>query len=108
MAGNVVVDSLFMFGLLAIGVALVLGVALRLAATGGALMMAMMWLAEWHPARFTSAGVATGSSNPLIDSHAIYAIVLIVIASTCAGDRWGLGRSWARLPFVRRNASIFR
>ena len=33
----------------------------------------------------------------------IYAIVLIVLAATYAGTTWGLGRTWARLPFVNRN-----
>jgi thiosulfate dehydrogenase [quinone] large subunit len=37
------------------------------------------------------------------DSHFIYAIVLIVLALTYAGTTWGLGRTWARLPFVNRN-----
>jgi hypothetical protein len=32
----------------------------------------------------------------------IYAIALIVVAVTSAGNTWGLGRSWAALPFVQR------
>jgi thiosulfate dehydrogenase [quinone] large subunit len=42
------------------------------------------------------------STNPLIDYHVIYAIALIVVAVTSAGNTWGLGRSWAALPFVQR------
>lgn len=45
------VDCLFMLGLLGIGAALVLGVAMRLTAASGTLLLALMWLAEWHPAR---------------------------------------------------------
>lgn len=107
-AGNVVVDWLFMLGLLGIGVAVLSGVALRLAAASGVLLMALMWAAEWHPARFTSAGEATGSTNPLVDYHVVYALALIVIAVTSAGDRLGLGRWWARLPLVRRHRSVLR
>ena len=107
-AGNVVVDWLFMLGLLGIGIAVLSGVALRLAAVSGTLLMALMWLAEWHPARFTSAGEPTGSTNPLVDYHVVYALALIVVAVTYAGDRFGLGRAWARVPFVRRYGSIFR
>ena len=107
-AGNVVVDWLFMLGLLGIGLAAVTGVALRLAAASGTLLMALMWAAEWHPAQFTGAGEATGSTNPLVGYHVIYALALIVAAATFAGDRFGLGRSWARLPFVRRHSSILR
>ena len=92
-----------MLGLLAIGVALIAGVAMRIAAISGVLMLAMMWLAEVPFAQFTSAGEPTGSPNPFADSHYIYAVVLIVLAATYAGTTWGLGRAWARLPFVHRN-----
>ena len=107
-AGNAVVDWLFMLGLLGIGVAVLSGVALRLAAASGTLMMALMWAAEWHPARFTGSGEATGSTNPLVDYHVVYALALIVIAVTYAGDRFGLGRRWAQLPFVSRHGSVLR
>ena len=43
-------DWLFMIGLLGIGVALLLGVALRPAAASGALLVMMMWFAVWPPA----------------------------------------------------------
>ncbi|WNV88654.1 DoxX family membrane protein [Umezawaea sp. Da 62-37] len=102
-AGSPVADGLFMLGLLAIGLALVLGIGLRIAAVSGALMMLMMWLAEWPPAQHTSTGEATGSSNPLVDYHVIYAIGVIVVALTAAGDTWGFGRQWKALPFVRAN-----
>ncbi|MAT05875.1 MAG: hypothetical protein CL424_12625 [Acidimicrobiaceae bacterium] len=104
-AGDWWVDWLFMVGLLAVGLAVMLGVGLRLAAVSGTVLVALMWIAEWHPARFTSAGEPTGSTNPLVDYHVIYALALIVIAVTAAGDRWGLGQAWRRLPIVRRHAS---
>ena len=75
-------------------------------AASGTLLLALMWIAEWHPARYTSGGEATGSTNPLVDYHVIYALALIVLAVTAAGNRWGLGRAWARLPFVRRHATV--
>ncbi|HWO59399.1 MAG TPA: DoxX family protein [Umezawaea sp.] len=102
-AGAAWADWLFMLGLLAIGVALVLGVGLRIAAVSTALMMLMMWTAEWPLAQHTSAGEPSGSTNPLIDYHVIYAIVAIVLAYAAAGDTWGLGRMWAKLPFVHAN-----
>ena len=95
-AGTWWANGLFMLGLLAIGIALI-------AAISGVLMLAMMWLAEVPFAQFTSAGEPTGSPNPFADSHYIYAIVLIVLAATYAGTTRGLGRTWARLPFVNRN-----
>ncbi|MFI9583857.1 hypothetical protein ACIHCQ_18885 [Streptomyces sp. NPDC052236] len=96
-------DWLFLLGLLAIGLALVSGIALRLAAVAGTLMMALMWAAEWPPAKHLSDGAPSMSTNPFVDYHLIYAVVLIVLAVTAAGSTWGLGRRWARLPFVSRN-----
>jgi thiosulfate dehydrogenase (quinone) large subunit len=103
MAGTWYANWLFMLGLLGIGVALIAGVAVRAAAVSGVVLLAMMWFAEFPPARHTSAGAASGSTNPLVDYHFVYALVLIVLAATYAGTTWGLGRYWARLPFVNRH-----
>jgi thiosulfate dehydrogenase (quinone) large subunit len=102
MAGTWWADWLFMLGMLAIGVALIAGVAVRIAAASGVLIMALMWFAEFPLAQHTSANAASGSTNPLTDYHFIYAVVLVVLAATYAGSTWGLGRFWARLPFVSR------
>ncbi|CAM5635232.1 DoxX family membrane protein [Streptomyces pilosus] len=100
-AGAAWADWLFMLGLLGIGLALVAGVALRLAALAGTVMMALMWVAEWPPARHLSDGSASMSTNPFVDYHVIYAVVLVALAAASAGDAFGLGRLWARLPLVR-------
>ncbi|MEV0486719.1 DoxX family membrane protein [Streptomyces sp. NPDC050508] len=92
---------LFMLGLLGIGVALVSGVALRLAAVAGTAMMALMWIAEWPPAKHLSDGTLSMSSNPFVDYHLIYAVVIIALAVAGAGATWGLGKVWATLPIVR-------
>ena len=102
-AGAAWADWLFMIGLLAIGIALILGIGLRLAAISGTVMMLLMWAAEWPLAQFTSAGEPTMSTNPIVEYHIVYALVLIALALTYAGHTWGLGRLWARLPFVQRN-----
>jgi thiosulfate dehydrogenase [quinone] large subunit len=94
---------LFMLGLLGIGVALVLGVALRLAAVAGTAMMALMWIAEWPPAKHLSGGSLSMSSNPFADYHLIYAVVIIALAAAGAGTTWGPGKLWARLQFVSRH-----
>ena len=92
-----------MLGLLAIGLALITGIGLRLAAGAAVLMMAMMWFAEYPLAQHTSAGEPSGSSNPITDYHFIYAVTTVVLALTYAGHTWGLGRQWARLPIVQKN-----
>ncbi|NUO42919.1 MAG: DoxX family membrane protein [Streptomyces sp.] len=96
-------DWLFMLGLLGIGLALIAGVALRLAAFAGTAMMALMWIAEWPPAKHLSDGSVSMSTNPFADYHLVYAVVLIALAAAGAGATWGLGRAWSRLPFVGRN-----
>ena len=96
-------DWLFMLGLLGIGVAVTLGVALRISAIAGSVMLLMMWLAEFPLDRFAADGSPSMSTNSLIDYHVIYAIALIVVALTAAGNTWGLGRWWAALPFVQRS-----
>jgi thiosulfate dehydrogenase (quinone) large subunit len=102
-AGTTWANWLFMAGLLAIGVALILGIGLRIAAVSGTLMMLLMWAAEWPLAKFTSAGEPSMSTNPIVDYHIVYALALIALALTYAGHTWGLGRLWAKLPFVTCN-----
>ncbi|KPI19020.1 DoxX family protein [Actinobacteria bacterium OK074] len=103
-AGDAWANWLFMLGLLGIGVALVAGVALRFAAVAGTAMMALMWIAEWPPAKHLSDGSLSMSANPFADYHLVYAVVLIARGAVGAGATWGLGKAWARLPFVGRNA----
>jgi thiosulfate dehydrogenase (quinone) large subunit len=90
-------DVLFMLGMLAIGLAVMLGIGTRVAAVSGTLVMAMMWLAEWP------VGASGTGTNPFVDYHVIYALVLILVALTYAGDTWGLGKMWSRLPIVQKN-----
>ena len=83
-------DWLFMLGLLGIGVALLAGAGLKLAAWAGALLLLMMYLAEFPLGQ-------QGMSNPLFDSHWIEALGIAVCAATYAGDTWGLGKWWGRI-----------
>jgi thiosulfate dehydrogenase [quinone] large subunit len=92
-----------MLGLLGIGLALIAGIGLRIAAGAATAMMAMMWIAEYPLAQHTSTGEPTSSTNPIIDYHYMYALGAIVVALTYAGHTWGLGRWWAQLPFVQRH-----
>ncbi|KFD44198.1 hypothetical protein IU11_04665 [Cellulosimicrobium sp. MM] len=91
-----VTDWLFMLGLLGVGLALLLGIGLRVAAVSGTVLFAMLWLSQWP--------LAAGSNNPVVDDHVLVILLLAVLATTLAGDTWGLGRRWAALPLVRRAA----
>jgi len=94
-AGDTWVNIAFMFALAAIGVALMLGIAMRLAAAGGALLLVMMWTAVLPP-----------DNNPFMDSHLVYALVLVVLALTGAGRTLGLGRRWERISLVNRYGAL--
>lgn len=89
-------DILFMIGMLAIGLAVMVGIGLRISAVVGTFILLLMYLAEW------SFGSNAASTNPLVDYHVIYALVLIVLSLVSAGDTWGFGLDWKRLPFVQR------
>lgn len=91
LAGLPWVSVLFMAGLLGIGVALMTGAGLRVAAVSGAAMYLLMYLAALPLV-----------TNPVVDSHLTGAVIVIVLALTRAGDTWGLGRWWAGTPVVRR------
>jgi thiosulfate dehydrogenase [quinone] large subunit len=83
-------DWLFMAGLLGIGVAVLAGAGLKIAAWTGALLLGLMYLAEFP------LGTTGAYTNPLFDSHWIEALGLAVLAATYAGDTWGVGKWWGR------------
>jgi thiosulfate dehydrogenase [quinone] large subunit len=101
-AGQAWADWMFMIGLLAIGLALMLGIGLRIAAVTGTVLVVLMWFASWPSAK-VAGGQPTGSTNPFFDDHLLFALTFIVFAIGNAGDTWGLGRWWASLPVVRSN-----
>ncbi len=91
-------DWLFMLGMLGVGLAVMLGIGTRVAAVSGSLIMFLMWLAEFPPIAGAEAG-----TNPLVDYHWAYALVLILVALLYGGDTWGLGKWWKSLSIVQKN-----
>jgi thiosulfate dehydrogenase (quinone) large subunit len=83
-AGHPVVDGLFMLGLLGLGTALMLGIGMRIAGIAGPAMMLLMWSANLPP-----------TTNPVIDSHIIFALIIVACAAADVGKVWGLGNWWA-------------
>lgn len=86
LAGNAWVDWLFMIGLLGIGVALMLGIALRIATISGIVMLLLMYVALFP-----------SPHNPLVDDHLMYAIFLwgIYQYREQGGAQW-----WRKLRIV--------
>ena len=103
LAGITAVDWLFMLGLLGVGVALILGVALRPAAIAGCTMLAMMYVATWPFAKL-GGGRPTGSTNPLIDDHIVSIVALIAIGAFAAFSVGVLSRRWSALALVRSHS----
>ncbi|WP_062217700.1 hypothetical protein [Streptomyces sp. NBRC 109706] len=99
-SGEMIIDWLYMGGMAGLGLSLVLGIGLRVTAIAGPLMMLMLWLGEFPLAKHASDGSPTMSPNPLVDSHVVYAGVMIVVALFSAGRVWGLGSWWERTPLV--------
>lgn len=91
-AGDAWADWAFMLGLFGIGLALTLGIGMRVAAATGALLYLMMWSVVLPP-----------ENNPVLDDHVLGAITLVALAALNAGTTWGFGRPWARTRLVQDN-----
>ena len=70
LAGVVVVDWLFMLGLLFIGLTLLLNRYVFWGSMAGIVMMLLMWLAVLFP-----------ENNPLVDEHIVYALIFALFAT---------------------------
>jgi thiosulfate dehydrogenase (quinone) large subunit len=92
LAGNAVIDWIFMLGLLGIGLALMLGIGMRVAAVSGVALLVMMWSAVLPPA-----------NNLFMDDHLIYALALGLLAVIGAGKTFGFGKQWERIPVVQKH-----
>jgi len=90
-AGAAWANWLFMLGLAGIGIALIAGIGMRIAAVAGATLLVFMWSAALPP-----------ENNPFMDYHLVYAIVLGMLAVAGAGRTLGLGSRWEALPIVQK------
>jgi len=89
MSGQAWVDWMFMFGMCSVGIALILGIGMRLAAVGATCLMGTLWLSQFPLAQ-----------NPFMDQHLMYLLLAIALAATNAGDTIGLGRRWSQTGLV--------
>jgi thiosulfate dehydrogenase (quinone) large subunit len=92
LAGQDWVDWVYMLSMAAIGVTLLLGIMVRIAAIGGAIWMVL----------FYTASAIWPENNPFLDEHVVEFIILIGLAYVGAGRYLGLGRWWERVSIVRR------
>ena len=92
LVGSSFIAWVYMLSMASIGIALMLGIATRLAAGAGIVWMLL----------FYTASALSPENNPFLDDHIIYAIVLAGIAVVSAGRYLGLGRWWERLSLVQK------
>ena len=96
LAGNPLVDWLFMIGLAGIGIALMFGIAMRLATITGVLLLLLLFLTLLPP-----------EHHPFMDEHIIYALTLMALYQQKAGKVLGFENWWlrnkitAKLPFLK-------
>lgn len=85
-----IVNFLVMFGEVAIGVALILGIATRFASLMGFLMMGLFWIAAWDFA------------HGVINYHSVLAITTLALGIFGAGEAYGLDAYVDQTPIVKR------
>lgn len=93
LAGNALVDWLFMLGLLAVGLTLITGIKVRIGSTIAIIMMVLMYSALLFP-----------ENNPFIDEHIVYILVMLLFIFTDAGQWLGLGKWWSKHPLVQKHS----
>lgn len=91
LAGNQLIDCLFMGGLLSIGLALLLGIGMRIATYSGALLMFLIYLSLFPP-----------ENNPIVDEHIVYIVVLLGLSARLKTQKFGFSKKWASTKFVKK------
>jgi thiosulfate dehydrogenase [quinone] large subunit len=94
LAGNAaamdIVNFLVVFGQIAIGTALILGLFTRFAAAMGTLMMVFFFVAAWE------------FEHGIVNQHLTYALVTAAIGLLGAGRVWGLDGLLEKVPLIAR------
>lgn len=91
LSGNTFTDWLFMIGLFAIGISLLLGVGIKIATTTGSLLLLLIYFALFPP-----------EHNPFLDEHIIYILVLLLLANLDIGNYFGLSKWWSNRKLVKK------
>lgn len=96
-----VVNFLNEWGLLLLGISLILGIGLRLTTVLGAALMVLYYFPG-----LTFPYI--GNNSFLIDEHIIYALSLLLLGQLHAGRAWGLADWCARLPLCAKYPALRR
>ena len=85
------------YGLLLIGIALLLGLLVRWSAFWGVVLMVLYYLAGFPPERAF-----------VVDDHIIYVLVFILLAAIGSGRIWGLDAKIEASPLVKSNPWLLK
>ncbi|MEY9215206.1 hypothetical protein NI17_016025 [Thermobifida halotolerans] len=91
LAGHPVLDLSLMVVLFLLAAAFTLGVALRTAAVGNAVVLGLSALVR-----------LPDSATLLVNTHLMLILLGFGLAVSNAGELWGAGRAWRQSPLVRR------
>lgn len=90
--GNDIINWLFMLALLLIGLALLLGIGMKIATISGSVLLFLQW----------SAVLPKPGNIFQIDEHVVYILVLLTLLFLKAGKVAGLGKWWSNTKLVKR------
>lgn len=91
LSGNPTIDWLFMLGLVGIGLAMLLGIGIRIAGYAGAVFAALLYLS-----------VFPLENNPLIDEHVIYFLIFLIFSTGEVGRCYSLSSWWSKQRLVKK------
>ncbi|EXG82489.1 membrane protein [Cryptosporangium arvum] len=91
LAGTAFANWAFMLGLLGIGVAMTLGIGMRIAGVSGSLLYVLMWTVALPP-----------ENNPITDDHILGALIVAALVLLGAGNYFGFGTWWRQTALVQR------
>lgn len=89
-----VVDIMNEWGQLLLGISLILGIAVRLSTTLGAILMTLYYAALPFP--------YPNPQSLIVDQHVIFALVMIYLGAVRAGRAYGLEEWCSKLPICSR------
>ena len=92
LAGNPIVDWLFMMGCLFIGLAFLFGIGMKIACYSGVLMYIFMYTAGFMPP----------VHNPFLDEHIMFPLLIIGLTMIKSGQWLGLGKWWVNTALVKK------
>lgn len=94
--GKGLTDWLFMLALLLIGLALLLGIGMKIGTISGSVLMFLMW----------AASLPKPNDIFQIDDHLVNILVLLLLLLLKAGQVAGLGRWWANTKLVKGSPGL--